>query len=166
MIVRIRRPSKGAPFIHPIDPAPRTAILAPGFRETRLVHTFPQGWNERSRRFNPASVAGPLDKLQAMARDPWPIEQAVVVFSYAGAAGLSEDDRELLWNAFGVPVFEQYLSPKNRLLASECDAHCGLHVVSGCEGFRLEDEVCACGNPAPRIKRGSRIDELMALLAG
>lgn len=165
MIVRIRRPSKGAIFIHPIDPAPRTAILAAGFRETRLVHTFPQGWNERARRFHPASVAGPLDRLQAM-RDAWPIAQAVVVFTYAGAPGLTEHDRDSLWKAFGVPVFEQYLSPKNRLLASECDAHCGLHVVSGCEGLRLEDEVCACGNPTPRIKRGKRIDELMALLAG
>jgi hypothetical protein len=64
-----------------------------------------------------------------------------------------------------VPIFEQYLSPKNRLLASECDAHQGLHVVSGCEGFRLEHDTCACGNPAPRLIRGSRIEELAGLLA-
>ena len=63
MVVRIRRPSKGAHFIHPIDPAPRTAILAAGFRETRLVRIFPQGWNERAKRFHPGSIAGPLDQL-------------------------------------------------------------------------------------------------------
>lgn len=165
MVVRIRRPSKGANFIHPMDPAPRTAILAPGFRETRLVRVFPQGWNERAKRFNPSSVAGPLDQLRLMARDSWPVEQAVVVFTYPGGAALSGEDREWLWNAFGVPIFEQHLSPKNRLLATECDAHSGLHVISGCEGVRLEQDVCACGNPAPRLRRGPRIEELAGLLA-
>lgn len=165
MVVRIRRPSKGAPFIHPIDPAQRTAILAPGFLENRLVRVFPEGWNERARKFNPASIAGPLELLRRMARDTWAFDQAVVVFTYAGGTGLSPSDRESLWQAFGVPIFEQYLSPKNRLLASECDAHSGLHVLSGCEGFPLEHETCACGNPAPRLMRGSRIEELAGLLA-
>jgi hypothetical protein len=165
MVVRIRRPFKGAHFVHPIDPTARTAILASGFRETRLVRTFPQGWNERARRFDPGSIAGPLEQLRSVARDAWPIEQAVVVFTYLGGPGISPPDRELLWKAFGVPLFEQYLSPKNKLLATECDAHSGLHVVSGCGEFPLEYEVCGCGNPAPRLTRGSRIDELAGLLA-
>jgi hypothetical protein len=165
MVVRIRRPSKGATFIHPVDPAPRTAILAPGFRETRLVRIFPEGWNERAKRFDPGSIAGPLEQLRSLARDGWPLEQAVVVFTYAGKAGLSPLDRESLWQAFGVPVFEQYLSPANKLLATECDAHSGLHVISSCESFPLEHDVCACGNPAPRLTRGPRIEELAGLLA-
>jgi len=165
MVIRIRRPPKGAHFIHPVDPAPRTAILAPGFRESRSARVFPEGWTERARRFNPASVAGPLDLLRRLARDTWSFDQAVVVFTYSGGTGLSPLDRERLWKAFGVPVFEQYLSPRNRLLATECDAHSGLHVVSGCEGFRLEHEVCPCGNPAPRLLRGLRIEELAGLLA-
>jgi hypothetical protein len=165
MVVRIRRPSKGANFIHPIEPAPRTAILSPGFRETRLARSFSEGWSERARKFNPASIAGPLELLRRMARDTWAFDQAVVVFTYAGRVGLSPGDRESLWQAFGVPVFEQYLSPRNRLLATECDAHAGLHVLAGCEGLRLEPEACACGNPAPRLIRGSRIEELAGLLA-
>ena len=165
MFVRIRRPSKGATFIHPIDPAPRTAILAPGFRETRLARVFPEGWNERAKRFDPASIAGPLEQLMSLACDGWPLEQALVVFTYAGVHAISPRDRESLWQAFGVPIFEQYLSSKNKLLATECDAHSGLHVVSGCEGFPLEYDVCACGNLAPRLTRGPRIEELAALLA-
>jgi hypothetical protein len=164
MFVRIRRPSKGATFIHPIDPAPRTAILVPGFRETRLVRIFPQGWNDRAKRFDPGSIAGPLEQLQSLARAGWPIEQAVVVFTYDGGPGISAQDRESLWQAFGVPIFEQYLSPTNMLLATECDAHSGLHVVSGCEGFPLDYDVCACGNPEPRLTRGPRIEELAGLL--
>jgi hypothetical protein len=165
MVVKIRRPFKGAHFIHPIDPTPRTAILTPGFRESRLVRVFPEGWNERVRRFQPGSVAGPLEPLKCLAREEWPLEQAVIVFTYAGGPGISPLDRESLWRALGVPVFEQFLGPRNRLLATECDAHWGLHVVSSCEGFPLEHEVCPCGNPAPRITRGSRIEELAALLA-
>ena len=165
MVVRLRRPSKGALFISPMDPAPRTAILAPGFRHTRLVRVFPQGWNEKAKRFNPACIAGRLEQLLAVAHDGWPVEQAVVVFTYAGGEELTPSNRESLWDTFGVPVFEQYLNARNRLLATECDAHSGLHVVSGCEGFRLETDVCACGNAAPRLTRGPRIDELAGLLA-
>jgi len=165
MVVRIRRPSPGANFVHPTDPVSRTAILAPGFRETRLVRVFPQGWNDRARHFNPGSVAGPLERLLCVPRDGFSIEQAVIVFAYEGGLVISPEDRESLWRAFGVPVFEQYLSSTNRLLATECDAHSGLHVVTGCEGLPLEDDVCACGNAAPRVTRGSRIDELAALLA-
>ncbi|HTC90308.1 MAG TPA: hypothetical protein VK686_18500 [Bryobacteraceae bacterium] len=165
MIVRIRRLSRGARFIHPSDPTSRTAILAPGFRPTRLVRVFPEGWNKRAKRFDPGSIAGPPEQLRMLARDGWPMEQAVIVFTYASAPGISSPDRETFWRAFGVPVFEQYLSPANKLLATECDAHEGLHVVSGCEGFPLEYDICPCGNPAPRVTRGSRIEELAGLLA-
>ena len=68
MVVRIRRPFKGARFIHPIDPAPRTAILAPGFGKPGWCASFPQGWNERARRFDPGSIAGPLEQLRILAR--------------------------------------------------------------------------------------------------
>jgi hypothetical protein len=164
MVVRIRRPAQ-ARFIHPIDPAPRTAILAPGFREGPLVRIFPEGWSERARRFHPASIAGPLGLLRRLARDTWTFDQAVVVFTYAGAPGLSATDREKLWAAFGVPVFEQYLSPRNKLLATECDAHSGLHVIARCEDLALDHDPCPCGNPSPRLTRGPRIEELAGLLA-
>jgi hypothetical protein len=164
MIVRLRRP-KGACFVHPTDTAVRTAILARGFRENALVRIFPEGWSERARRFQPDAIAGPLELLRRMARDTWAFEQALVVFTYAGCPPVSPQDRDCFWKAFGVPVFEQFLNSKNRLLASECDAHAGLHVVSGCGGFPLDYEVCPCGDPAPRMTRGSRIEELAGLLA-
>jgi hypothetical protein len=93
------------------------------------------------------------------------VEHSIVVFTYPGERGLSARERESFWNAFEVPVFEQYLGPNSELLATECDAHAGLHVVDGYEDLDLEHDVCACGNPAPRLTRGSRIDELAALLA-
>jgi hypothetical protein len=165
MVVRIRRPSKGARFIHPVDPAPRTAVLAAGFQETKLARVFPLGWNGRAARFSRASVAGPLEQVLRVARAGWRVEHSIVVFTYLGEPGLSARERESFWKAFEVPVFEQCLGPNSELLATECDAHAGLHVVNGYEDPDLDHEVCACGNPAPRLTRGARIDELAALLS-
>lgn len=165
MRVIIRRRPIGAAFIHPIDPPPRTAVLAAGFRDSKLTRVFPHGWNERAARFSPASVAGPLERLLRVMDAGWPVEHSVIVFTRPGEAGLSGSDRESLWQAFGVPAFEQYLGLKSKLLATECDAHAGLHVVNDYEDLELEYDVCACGNRAPRLARGLRIDELAALLS-
>ena len=62
--------------------------------------------------------------------------------------------RDLLWNTFGVPVFEQYLGPNLELLAFECEAHDGLHLANAGvhdPGCALRTELCACGNPTPRL---------------
>jgi hypothetical protein len=93
------------------------------------------------------------------------VEHSIVVFTYPGERGLSARERESFWKAFEVPVFEQYLGLNSELLATECDAHAGLHIVSGYEDLDLEHDVCACGNQAPRLTRGARIDELAALLS-
>src|ERR1700674_730281 len=165
MIVRIRRPHTGARFIHPMDPEPRTAILAGGFQETKDVRVFPRGWNDSVERFQPASLAGPPGELRKLSRRAVSLENSLIVFTYEGQSGLSHVDREMFWKTFGVPVFEQYLGPRNELLAMECGAHSGLHVVTGCEDLRLERDVCACGSRAPRLSRAARIEELAELLA-
>jgi hypothetical protein len=167
MTVRIRfqRPDNSARFVHPMDPAPRTAILAPGFQPSKMTRVFPRGWDEVTARFQPQSIAAPLEELRRLASQGLRLEHAVVAFTYEGEEGLSSADRELFWRGFGVPVFEQLLDSRNRLLAMECDAHSGLHVLRGCQDLRLEREPCACGNRSPRISRGARVDELVELLA-
>jgi len=155
-------------FVHPIDPVPRTAVLAPGFQAIRMVRVFAQGWDDRAARFQPTAVAGPIEQLRRLLTAGVRLEHAVIALTYQDDPVLSHSERELLWRALGVPVFEQYLDRKNRLLAMECDAHSGMHVVSGCAGLDLESEVCPCGNRAPRISwgvQGARIDELAGLLA-
>jgi hypothetical protein len=165
MRITIRRRPRGITFVHPIDPAPRTAVLAAGFLATKLTRVYPDGWNEDAERFSPASLAGSRERVFQAVRDGVHLDHSVIVFTYPGEPPLSIGEREALWIAFGVPVFEQYLSHKNRLLATECDAHFGLHVVDGYEDLDLETEVCVCGNRAPRLVRGPRIDELAALLS-
>lgn len=140
-------------------------MLVGGFRQTKLTRVFPQGWNQGAERFSPAALAGPFAELLRAAQSGVFVEHSVVVFTYPGDPGLSTPERECLWDAFGVPVFEQYLGPHGELLASECDAHVGLHVLNGYKDLDLEYDVCACGNRAPRINTGPRIDELAALLS-
>jgi hypothetical protein len=80
------------------------------------------------------------------------ISHALVVLRYDTDPTPSQDDRDRLWRLFGVPVFEQYLNERNEVLAMECDAHAGLHVVQGCLDRPLDETRCSCGNPAPRLQ--------------
>ena len=61
-----------SPFIYPIAPAPRTAVLVPWFRASRrmagAVRIFPDGWNQETAAFAPAAVAGTLEQIQALGR--------------------------------------------------------------------------------------------------
>ena|ERR1700676_3435289 len=167
MIVRIKlkRRRDGARFIHPMDPMPRTAILAPGFHETKLARVFPLGWNAAADRFQPTSIAGPPEQLRRIAREGIRPQHSVVAFCYDGQAGLTAADRDLFWKLLGVPVFEQLLSAGNQLIAMECDAHDGLHLVGDFQDLKAGRSTCVCGNPAPRMARTRRIDELADLLA-
>lgn len=164
MRLNFRRRKSGARFVHPMNPVPRTAVLAPGFQETKMIRVFASGWNEAAARFKPSSIAGPPEQLRQLTRLPLRLQHAVIVFTYDGRPRLSDEDRDLFWSAFGVPVFEQCLGPANELLAMECDAHAGLHVVGDFEHLRADHNSCACGNPAPRVSRRPRIEELADLL--
>ncbi len=164
MLLNLRRRASGAIFIHPMNPTPRTAILTPGFQETKLVRVFPQGWNEEAAKFEPSSIAGPADQLRRLTKLDLGLRHAVIVFTYGVEAGLSDDDRDNFWDAFGVPVFEQYLGRGNELLAVECDAHTGLHLVGDFEAPDQDRRACACGSPNPRLPRRARIGELAELL--
>jgi hypothetical protein len=164
MLINLRRRASGALFIHPMNPMPRTAILAPGFQETKLVRVFPHGWNEEAAKFEPSSIAGPLEQLRRLTKLDVRLRHALIIFTYGGEAGLSDDDRDIFWEAFGVPVFEQYLGRDNELLAVECDAHTGLHLVGDFEKLNRGRKACACGSPNPRLRRSARIAELAELL--
>ena len=146
-----QRNAAGAAFVHPLQPAPRTAILVAGFHESRLIRTFPGGWTEEAQRFRPTALAAPLNVFHKLAGERIELRHASIVFSYHVHERLSDPDRDWLWRAFGVPVYEQILGPANNLLAAECDAHNGLHVMGELPGVDLELEPCGCGSSVPRL---------------
>jgi hypothetical protein len=108
------------------------------------------------------------------------VEYAVLALFGPGEAMLSDDDRDLFWDAFGVPAYDVLVGFDGTVLAFECEAHRGLHatrdvVFESFEGLawftsltdttrpsiRLETGLsgqfaqasCECGRPGPWLSR-------------
>ena len=100
------------------------------------------------------------------------VDHAIFVLTDCGAAPLSDVLRVVLWQAFGVPVYELFVG-KAGILASECETHDGWHVEPGAsfwlaqgelllDGFgtkgmrtglsgSIETTVCPCGRQGLRL---------------
>ncbi|MGA2182727.1 MAG: hypothetical protein ABSH47_06825 [Bryobacteraceae bacterium] len=148
--------ANSAPFVYPSAGNPRVAVLVPGFRETRQVRCFSRLDDREAVQFEPEALAGTAAQLRriALSKSPASVRNAVVVLAWEGEAGLTEYDRDMFWDVFGVPAFEQYLTRRNRLIASECDAHEGLHVcgpLSRRDGWHIDKSPCDCGDPSARL---------------
>jgi len=153
-----------APFVYPSAGNPRVAILMPGFRETKQIRFFSRLDGDEAVRFEPEVLAGTSTQLREIALRglAHSVRNGVVAFTRDGEAGLTEYDRNIFWDAFGVPAFQQFLDRHNRLVASECDAHDGLHVYGSAprhDDWRLDDTPCGCGNPRPRLTIRSEVAE-------
>lgn len=146
-------------FVYPVHPAPRTAILVPWFHENafenRPLRIFRDGWSDDAAAFAPASVVGTFDQLRELALTGVScLTHSVIVLWRPGEARLSEADRDTLWAAFRLPVFEQVIGKSGKRLAAECEAHDGLHIESPAlplDNEAVEDALCPCGRKTPRI---------------
>ena len=146
-------------FVYPVHPAPRTAILVPWFHENvfgnRPLRVFHEGWNEDAAAFAPSAVAGTLEQFKDLAHSGIPsLTHSIIVLWRAGEPRLSEADRDILWAAFRVPVFEQVIGKSGKRLAAECEAHDGLHIESPAlllENEYVEEAPCPCGRKTSRI---------------
>jgi hypothetical protein len=137
-------PRRKAALVYPIPPAPRTAVLIPGYRSHGRVRAFSKGTVSTGAfpkeklaelaRFAPQAIAGTLEQLDAVAETGITLSHAIVVMGTWEDARVTEADRERLWMRFRVPVFEQIISGDGVLLAAECEAHNGLHIET--EGLR------------------------------
>jgi hypothetical protein len=124
------------PFLYPLRFAPRTAVLMPGFHQTQSVKYVPPDWTLLAR-FRPEAVAASVGMLRMLAKgiasgrgDLPSLRYAMIAFTGPWAGGLlQEEDRDLFWRVFQVPLFEQHLGPDGRVVAWECEAHRGLHLM-------------------------------------
>jgi hypothetical protein len=143
----------GAPFHYPAGEPPVTVVLSRGFAPSRLVRPVPEATSLGPLDAAVEALAGTMEQLRRAAMRGVVVSRGIVVFTYEGGAPLVEEEREYLWERFGVPVFEQYLSSGQELLATECDAHEGLHLMPGAgarAGYAIEFSACACGDARPR----------------
>ena len=148
-------PSRRSEFRYPAGRLPRTAVLVDWFRENREVRAFPQGWCDQAQRFAPQAIAGTWPQFQDLMSNPSAAPQrAIVVLAQPGGALLDAHQREQLWQAFRVPVFEQIIGERGQLLAGECEAHQGLHVETAAfspQEYPLDTSPCPCGRSTPRV---------------
>lgn len=173
MVVRIKFPevasrkrpwsrSRAIPIEGPWQARPPIAVLAPWFRVSGSARIFFEPTPHALRRYRPGALAGPVPELRRLAErivageiDLPPLEFGVLAFTGPGRPRLTEADRELFWRAFQVPVFEQHRGPHGELLAAECEAHDGLHLIretaaEDWPGVEVLRDPCPCGAPTPR----------------
>lgn len=110
-------------FRNPLAPAP-----AGESEEAKL----PNPWRRKP---GDEAVAGSFETLRRLAaemragRASIPESAGrVVVHSRVDRGMLSEADRDFLWSAFELPVFEELRGFDGELLASECEGHEALHI--------------------------------------
>src|SRR5262245_2084614 len=110
----------------------RTAVLDHRFVQNEFTRVFLPSRVERIRRFCPEAVAGSMSSLRRLkekAGDSLTVTHALIVFTGLDHGAMSQAERDWLWQIFEVPVFEQCLGLDGRVLAWECEAHSGLHIV-------------------------------------
>jgi hypothetical protein len=124
-------------FQSPLEHTPRTAILMPGFEQTSNVKVVSSGWSKKKlKRFGATALAAPVALLRQLAsaieagqQEIRRLEHFVVPFTGGEHGELHEEDRERFWRVFQVPVFEQRLGFDGQVIAYECEAHQGLHIL-------------------------------------
>lgn len=175
-------------FRSPLEHTPKTAVLMSGFEQTSAVKAISQNhWAQGLKRFGASALAAPISVLREMAaaidrgqQEVHALKHFVVSFTGGDYGELREEDREQFWRVFQVPVFEQRLGFDGRVVAYECEAHDGLHVMPERAAFEetaetellmtsltdlryptlrvgtrmarsIDHECCGCGNAAPRL---------------
>ena len=132
-------------FRYPLQPQPRLVTLIdgrpwePGDAETAII---------------------PARLLHKVWSDLWTPMFPVVILTGPRHGLLTDDDRDLIWRRWGVPVYEFLLDSAGNTVASECDAHEGLHVHAG--SLQSEERECGCGVTGPMIPLGAAVEAAAA----
>ncbi len=157
----------------PWQPLPRIAVLNPWFKVRGGVEVHADRDWRSLKTFEPEALAAPGSDLLRLANailaedGALPLRYGLVAFTRLGDPLLCLNQRETLWKAFEVPVYEQLRGPDGELLAAECDAHLGLHVHDAWVNsapcpqrngtsnhvHRVDFSPCECGQPSARLLR-------------
>jgi hypothetical protein len=123
------------------------------------VRVFTRGWTKQAAAFRPGAVAATPAQLDELAISGIESQShAVIALTRPGEPRLSEARRERFWSAFRVPVFEQIIGQRGRLVAAECEAHDGLHLQPAARPpdnapgqMKIDASPCPCGRKTPRL---------------
>lgn len=130
------RAHRKLPF--PATPQQRIAQISATSKPFDLAQSFPRDrWGDLEN-FEPHVLVGSTSDLLGLNRHCeageiklTSVDHAIFVLTQCGHNALTDVQRVSLWQAFGVPLFELFLSSHGKLLASECEAHEGWHIEPG-----------------------------------
>jgi hypothetical protein len=109
----------------------------------------------RARGAMPDAVWGSVIELMEAAWVGTRASRAVCVALNPEEGMLAEADREWLWRAYQVPVSAMLLGRNGAVLACECEAQTGLHIIRDGRPELLTGErtaePCPCGRPGERL---------------
>ena len=169
--VRAARPQ---PFQSPLPGAARIAFHTHLFQPRASDHVFPGELESK-----PDLLVLPLNAALALTLGAVSPAAALVVITSVADAPMADHHRDYLWNALGLPVFEQLTGWDGTVIARECEAHDGLHVSRGVAIAEIQDgeflltqlsveepvvgartglaaglitSLCACGEDTPRLQ--------------
>ena len=152
----------------PLPVPARLAIMDPNFHIAANMRTFDTGDTGGLIDYAPDALAAPLatalcladQKLRGLLDLP-SLKFAIVVFSSLDpndGGTLAALNRDLLWKAFGLPVFEQLRGWNGKVIARECEVHNGLHLDASSQAAEweglsavVEKAQCECGMETPRL---------------
>ena len=142
----------------PIAASERIAVLAEGFRMSKCTRQFGPNDLEAIAAYAPQSMVVKME--DALALQAQPLEHGLVVLTRHSP--LTDRDRDRLWRAFGVPVFEFLRAADGLVIARECECHDGLHVDAMPElpqnwTADFVKDHCECGLETPRIKALAKV---------
>jgi hypothetical protein len=174
-----RRGRLAAELAYPIQMPARVVVLGTGFRRSGNIRVMPSWDDADLQNLKADALAAPVAVLRGIAARGRSFDFPLIAFTGPRHGYLTDADRELFWHGFGVPVYEQLTGLDNDVLADECEAHDGLHVrstdaifefrgkelvVSSLSNFvhpvlrlklgltgRIEQSLCKCGRPGPRL---------------
>ena len=178
-----RRPADVETFRFPLPSPGRLALVDTHLRSAVTAANFASADLAAIETFAPESIALPLSTALSYATQRLAganllpsLRCAIVVLSSLPTPGgpMTDDHRDLLWRAFGLPVFEQLLGADGRVVARECEVHDGFHADDG--GALLAGEaaghsaeivtgLCYCGLETPRLRNMVRLRERAAAAA-
>lgn len=166
----------------PLPVPSRLAVIDADFHIAGNMRALESGDTAGLLGYAPEALALPLASALSLADrklrgllDLPGLRYAMVVFTSVSADDdepIASHHRDLLWKAFGLPVFEQLRGWNGRVMARECEVHDGLHFdpnyamaeIGGGELFlagiptgipaRIVTEPCDCGMETPRLLHG------------
>ncbi len=172
------RSRRKLPF--PAAPNLRLAQISPVAPVFDSAQSFsPDRWHELES-YRPRALMGIASDLQRLAkqaelgvRDLTSVDYALFVLTECGHTPVSDVFKVVLWQTFGVPLYELYVGSGGMLLACECEAHEGWHIEPGTSfavkghelilempgskplhtglAAKVEPDLCPCGRAGLRL---------------